>query len=122
MDLQKRIDDLTAREINGVKKPFMEPGRHIEQRVEDIRDMLESILDGNLDYVEDAREIINELRTTYPMNNYAVSDKIAKNVATRADAILDDIVAFKTKRTRPSRKTRKVARKSRKNRKSRKTA
>ena len=120
MDLQKRIDDLTAREINGVKKPFMEPGRHIEQRVEDIRDMLESILEGNLDYVEDAREIINELRTTYPMNNYAVSDKIAKNVARRADAILDDIVAFKSKRTRPSRKTRKV--KSRKNRKSRKTA
>ena len=121
MDLQQRIEDLTAREINGVKKPFMEPGRHIEQRVVDIRDMLESILDGDLDYVEDAREIINELRTTYPMNNYAVSDKIAKNVARRADAILDDIVAFKSKRTRPSRKTRKV-RKSRKNRKSRKTA
>jgi hypothetical protein len=118
MDLQQRIEDLTAREINGVKKPFMEPGRHIEQRVEDIRDMLDSILDGGLEYVEDAREIINELRTTYPMNNYAVSDKIAKNVARRADAILDDIIAFKSKRTRSSRKTRKVkSRKSRKNRK-----
>ena len=120
MALQQRIEDLTAREINGVKKPFMEPGRHIEQRVIDIRHMLESILDGNLDYVEDAREIINELRTTYPANNYAVSDKIAKNVARRADAILDDIVAFKSKRPRSMRKSRKGTRKSRKSRKSRK--
>ena len=114
MDLQKRIEDLTAREINGVKKPFMEPGRNIEQTVEDIRDMLDSILVGDLEYVEDAREIIDDLRTKYNANNYAVSNKIARNVAKRADAILDDIIALKSKRARLT------MRKSRKSKKTRK--
>lgn len=124
--LQKRINNLTAREVNGVYKPLMEPGREIEYAVEDIRDMLDAILDDGIEYVDAARSHINDLRRKYNgNNNLRVSNGIAKGVADRADAILNDIMALKTKRPRGgspevTRKTRK-SRKSKKQRKAKKS-
>lgn len=117
--LQKRINNLTAREVNGVYKPLMEPGREIEYAVEDIRDMLDAILDDGIQYADAARSHINDLRGKYNgNNNLRVSNGIAKGVAARADAILNDIIALKTKRARGGSPG--VERKSRKSRKSNK--
>ena len=117
--LQKRINNLTAREVNGVYKPLMEPGREIEYAVEDIRDMLDAILDDGIEYADAARSHINDLRRKYNgNNNLRVSNGIAKGVAARADAILNDIIALKTKRPRGNSPG--LERKSRKSRKSKK--
>lgn len=153
--LRKRIDNLTAREINGVYKPLMEPGGNIEKAINGytyinkhtemdvyvpgIRDALYDVLDHSLSYssyVYAAREKIYDLRFRHHnrRNNEYVSNSMAKGVADRAEAILNDIIEFKrapvlaalTVAARNSRKTPRVPNnlppviKSKTNRKSRK--
>ena len=129
--LQDRIDNLTAREVNGVYKPLMEPGGNIEKDINGyvnengnpffgIKHALERVLDfGDIEAYA-ARRKINKLRLKYnaERNNDYVSNGIAKGVAARAEAILDAIIAFKTEERNKRRggKTRKV-RKTRKTRK-----
>ena len=98
----------------------MEPGREIEYAVEDIRDMLDAILDDGIEYADAARSHINDLRRKYNgNNNLRVSNGIAKGVAARADAILNDIILLKGIK-RPRGGSPGLERKSRKSRKSKK--
>ena len=132
--LQDRIDNLTAREINGVYKPLMEPGGNIEKNINGyvnengnpffgIKHALERVLDFGDIEAEAAQRKINTLRLKYnaERNNNYVSNGIAKGVAARAQAILDAIIKFKKEERNKRRagKTRKV-RKGRKTRKGRK--
>jgi hypothetical protein len=113
--LEERINDLTAREVNGVYKPTMEPGRIIEDAVDNFRHMFHTMLDD--DYPLNR---IHDLRLKYHGNNNArVSNGIAKGVARRAEAIFHDIISFKSaKRARGGSPG--VERKSRKSKKQRK--
>lgn len=119
-DLQKRIRDLTAKTT-----PISEPGRAIEEAVENVRRALNEALVNGAEYLDYARNEIYALEIlfspTYKGNtNYATSNAIAKGVGRRARAILDDIESFQVNRSRGTRKSRTRKNRTRKNRKSRK--
>jgi len=110
MELRNRIKLLTARST-----PISEPGRHIENKVEQIREIMPYILEGRLEYVDTVRDFISELREAYHGNNNRyVSNTIAKGVADKAEKLLEEVMVAGSKRMRVSRK-----RKARKNKKTR---
>jgi len=116
MSLTNRIKLLSARST-----PISEPGRDIENKLEEIREIMPYILKGRLEFVDTVRGYISELREAYHgNNNRSVSNSIAKRVADNAEALLEDLIAgSKRLRHTRKRKTRKT-RKTRKNRKNRK--
>jgi len=109
MELRNRIKLLTARTT-----PISEPGRDIEDKLEEIRELMPYVLAGRLEYVETIRKYIRELREAYHGNNNRyVSNTIAKGVADKAEKLLEELIVSKRSRASPKRKTRK--RKMRKN-------
>lgn len=108
MDLRNRIKLLTARTT-----PISEPGRDIEDKLEEIRELMPYILAGRLEFVETVRKNIRQLRQEYDgNNNYAVSNRMAKGVADRAEELLEELIVAGSKRGRTLRKTRKTRKNS----------
>jgi hypothetical protein len=110
MELRNRIKLLSARST-----PISEPGRDIENKLEQIREIMPLVLAGRLEYADTVRDYIGELREAYHgNNNRSVSNSIAKGVADKAEALFEEVIVAGSKRMRHTRK-----RKARKNIKTR---